>query len=91
MFRHLIQPNQKTFQDVINFPNQLNAHFMNLKRKIDSHDPRPTKGVQTRLKDLMAEWSAHQATLEAIINKDVQQYNDLFRALKVPVLVVPKE
>ncbi|NNG11023.1 MAG: glycosyl hydrolase, partial [Arenibacter sp.] len=28
---NLIQPNQKTFQDVINFNNQLNAEFMNLK------------------------------------------------------------
>ncbi|MEL6718100.1 MAG: glycosyl hydrolase, partial [Bacteroidota bacterium] len=31
--RNLIQPDQKTFQDVINFPNQLNAELMNLKSR----------------------------------------------------------
>ncbi|MEM6697891.1 MAG: glycosyl hydrolase, partial [Bacteroidota bacterium] len=34
--RNLIQPDQKTFQDVINFPNQLNAELMNLKSRADS-------------------------------------------------------
>ncbi|MFK7978971.1 MAG: glycosyl hydrolase, partial [Saprospiraceae bacterium] len=88
---NLIQPNQKTFQDVINFPNQLNAHFMNLKSKIDTHDPRPTAGVKLRLKELLAEWATHKATLDQIINQDVKGYNELYHSLKIPVLVIPKE
>lgn len=88
---NLIQPNQKTFQDVINFPNQLNSHFMNLKSKIDTHDPRPTAGVKLRLKELLAEWGTHKATLDKIINQDVKGYNDLYHSLKIPVLVIPKK
>lgn len=86
----LIQPNQKTFQDVINFPNQLNAHFMNLKSKIDSHDPRPTAGVKNRLTELMGEWATHKKTLENIITGDVSAFNDLYDALKIPALVIPE-
>ena len=86
----LIQPNQKTFQDVINFPNQLNAHFMNLKGKIDSHDPRPTAGVKLRLKELNDEWASNKAVLEGIISKEVKGYNDLYHKLKLPALVIPK-
>jgi len=41
---------------VINFPNQLNAHYMNLKGKIDAHDPRSTAGVKLRLKELNDEF-----------------------------------
>jgi len=88
---NLIQPNQKTFQDVINFPNQLNAHFMNLKSKIDTHDPRPTAGVKLRLTELLGEWATHKATLDKIINQEVRGYNDLYHTLNIPVLVIPKE
>lgn len=88
---NLIQPNQKTFQDVINFPNQLNSHFLNLKSKIDTHDPRPTAGVKLRLKELLVEWEEHKTTLDRIINQDVKAFNDLYHTLKIPVLVIPKE
>ncbi|MEM6319244.1 MAG: glycosyl hydrolase [Bacteroidota bacterium] len=87
----LIQPKQKTFQDVINFPNQLNSHFMNLKSKIDSHDPRPTKGVQMRLKELLSEWEASKNTLTHIIDKEIATYNQMYRNLEVPALVVPEK
>ena len=86
---NLIQPNQKTFQDVINFPNQLNSHFMNLKGKVDAHDPRPTEGVKVRLKELLSEWAIHKTNLDAIINGEVKTFNELFAGLKVPALVIP--
>ena len=76
---------------MINFPNQLNSHFMNLKNKIDTHDPRPTAGVQLRLTELLGEWVTHKGTLNNIIDKDVKGYNDLYHTLKIPVLVIPKE
>ena len=75
---------------MINFPNQLNAHFMNLKSKIDSHDPRPTNGVKNRLTELMGEWATHKKNLESIIKDEVQVFNDLYEELKIPALVIPK-
>ena len=50
--RKLIQPDQKTFQDVINFNNQLNAQFMHLKSYIDGADPEVTVGAIQRKMDL---------------------------------------
>ncbi len=87
----LIQKNQKTFQDVINFPNRLNSDFMNLKGKIDQHDPRMTMGAKQRLNDLLVEWNTHKATLEDIVSNDVNAFNQLFAELKTPVLVIPKK
>ena len=49
---NLIQPNQKTFQDVINFHNKLNAEWMYLKEYVDSEDPKVTQGAEIRHNDL---------------------------------------
>jgi len=87
----LIQPKQKTFQDVINFPNQLNSHFMNLKGKIDSHDPQLTEGVQIRFNDLMKEWATAKKSYQEILDIDIAKFNELYRTLKVPALVIPEE
>ncbi len=42
----LITPKQQTFQDVINFPNRLNAELLDLRGRASNHDPRPTAGVK---------------------------------------------
>lgn len=85
----LISPKQETFQDVINFPNRLNAELLDLKSRSDNHDPRPTKGSQQRLQDLLAEWKTHKATLEKIITTHVAHFNTLYQARKLPALIVP--
>lgn len=86
---NLIQPQQKTFQDVINFPNQLNAELMNLKSRVDTHTPAPTVGARQRLGDLQNEWQSHKMEMQRIINEDVATYNQLYKTLDLPILVVP--
>lgn len=87
---NIIQPNQKTFQDVINFPNKLNAQLINLKRKIDSHDPRPTKGTQLQLDNLLNQWYGHQKELNSIIDGGVPEFNKLYEKLAIPALSIPE-
>lgn len=87
--RHLIQPDQKTFQDVINFNNKLNAEFMHLKGYVDSPDPKVTRGALERYEDLKAVWKAHRETLETLINSEIKNFNDQYKALAIPTLVVP--
>ena len=87
----LIQSKQKTFQDVINFPNQLNSHFMNLKGKIDSHDPQLTQGVQTRFKDLVKEWDLAKQNYKDIVDIEVARFNELYSTLNIPALVIPEK
>lgn len=86
---NLIQTQQKTFQDVINFPNQLNAELMNLKTRMDTHDPRPTAGAQQRLQDLLDQWQAYKNEMHQIINVDVAAFNRLYAERNIPALVVP--
>ena len=87
--RKLIQPDQKTFQDVINFNNQLNAQFMHLKSYVDSADPEVTVGAIVRLNDLKKIWSNLEDELNEIINSDMKKFNELYKNMDVPSLVIP--
>jgi hypothetical protein len=89
--RKLIQPNQKTFQDVINFNNQLNAQFMHLKSYVDGADPDVTAGAIERHKDLNKTWSDLEKNLNEIINSDMKEFNDLYKTLNVPSLIISSD
>ncbi len=84
----LIQPKQKTFQDVINYNNQLNAELMYLKSYIDTAYPALTQGARQRLEDLMAEWSALSGERDAIVGDGMDAYNRLYRELGLPALIM---
>ena len=86
----LIQRDQKTFQDVINFPNKLNAEIVNLMGRIDGHDPKITKGSLTRMDDLMAEWNNLRSLKEEIIEVDIKEFNDAFVKSGLSPIVFPK-
>jgi len=88
---NLIQPKQKTFQDVINFPNQLNAELLNLKSRVDTHDPRVTKGASLRLKDLAAEWDVHKKAMREIIDVEVAEFNKMYQEKNLPALILNLE
>ena len=89
--RKLIQPDQKTFQDVINFNNQLNAQFMHLKGYVDGADPEVTSGAIQRHKDLNQIWNNIEKTLNEIINSDVREFNELYKTMDVPSLIIPSD
>ncbi|WP_394747629.1 WD40/YVTN/BNR-like repeat-containing protein [Spongiimicrobium salis] len=84
----LIQPQQKTFQDVINYKNQLNSDFMNLKGYIDTADPRLTQGAKQRLKDLSQQWKGFNTERNAIINEGMSAYNALYKRLGFPAIII---
>jgi len=87
---NLVQPKQKTFQDVINFPNQLNSELLSLSGNVNTHDPKPTNGSYDRFKDLESEWMIHKEVMEGLIDK-VDKYNDLYRSLELPAVVTDFE
>ena len=84
----LIQPNQKTFQDVINFNNMLNAQFMHLKAFIDADDPELTQGAKQRYKDLIVIWSKYKTELDEIIGNDFKAFEKNYREAQVPLIMV---
>jgi photosystem II stability/assembly factor-like uncharacterized protein len=85
---NLIQAKQKTFQDVINFNNKLNAQLIQLKSYIDQADPKVTKGAKDRFNDLMKDWQVYKNEHDAIINTEMSAYNALFKSLNIPALII---
>jgi len=86
--QNLIQPKQKTFQDVINYHNQLNAEFMNLKDYVDVAEPKVTQGAKERLKDLMDQWAQFESERNAIVSKEMSVYNSIYKELGFPALIM---
>ena len=87
---NLIQEKQKTFQDVINFNNKLNAQLINLKGYIDQADPELTKGAKERYTDLMKDWNVYKTERDAIVNTEMKAYNDLYKSLNLKALIMEK-
>ncbi len=88
---NLIQPKQKTFQDVINFNNQLNAQLMHLKGFVDTAEPQLTDGAKERLSDLLSEWSGFQKDRDKIINEEMSAYNQMFADLGLPAIIMEEK
>ncbi len=86
--QNLIQPKQKTFQDVINFQNQLNAKFVHLKSYVDSAYPTVTKGAKERYSDLMNDWKVYERERDAIINTEMNAFNALYKDLGIPAIIM---
>ncbi|RNC92035.1 MAG: glycosyl hydrolase [Allomuricauda sp.] len=88
---HLIQPKQKTFQDVINFHNQLNADFMHLKGFVDVPEPKVTEGAKERLQDLLRAWNTYKQEKNAIVETEMAAYNEMYRSLGIPALIMSED
>ena len=84
---NLIQPNQKTFQDIINFHNKLNAEWMYLKEYVDSEDPKVTQGAEIRHNDLNNKWQEYKIQLQQIIDKDFKDFETEFKSKNIPALI----
>ncbi len=88
---NLIQPKQKTFQDVINFHNQLNAELMNLKDYVDAAEPKLTEGARERYQDLLAEWVRFETEWQLIVNTEMRIFNMTYKSLDLPALIMEKD
>ena len=88
---NLIQPDQKTFQDVINFNNRLNAELMYLKGFVDNADPKVTEGSKTRLEDLKQDWTVYRKERDAIVDNEMEAYNAKYRELDIPAIIIKED
>lgn len=86
----LVQTKTQTFQDVINFPNRLDAELGALLESVESGPPL-TSGQRQRWRDLEAQWREHQAKLEDLLGPRLDAFNALVAKHSVPAIVVPKE
>ena len=88
---NLIQAKQKTFQDVINFNNKLNAQLIQLKSYIDQANPKVTNGAKERFNDLMEDWQVYKTEQDAIITTEMNAYNVLYKSLDIPALILDEK
>ena len=85
----VVQTEMKTFQDVVNFINRLNAHMINLLETIDGSDPPLTQGQRDRYGDLSEEWYKHKKKLDSIINNEVTEFNRVYKEEGLPAVIIP--
>jgi chromosome segregation ATPase len=64
----LISPKQKTFQDVINFRNQLDAQLMDLLSTVNRNAPPITNGQLERFEDLHSTWLEIRDSYDKILS-----------------------
>jgi len=79
----------ETFQDVVNFDSGLDADITELMSKIDSSGPLVSKGSKERFDDLMDLWDEKDSQLDHIVEEKVKKFNELYRELDVPAVIVP--
>lgn len=83
---NLVEPRSKNFQDVINFPNKLNSEFLQLRSVSDTHDPRLTKGVKDRARDVQADWAKYKQQMNELIQKEISTFNRTFKEKNLPAI-----
>tara|TARA_Y100000768_G_scaffold105208_1_gene77100 strand:+ start:24 stop:3140 length:3117 start_codon:yes stop_codon:yes gene_type:complete len=81
----LISPKQKTFQDVINFRNQLDAQFLDLLNTVNGNIPPITKGEMERFDDLHQKWINIKKRYDAVL-ENVKSINNLIIENSVPFI-----
>jgi len=87
----LIQPRQKTFQDVINFENKLNAELNKLRSSIDSYHPKPTESEKERVNELTQQWDNHKKEMQRIIREDIGGFNEKYEESGLKTIIVPEK
>ena len=86
--KKLIQPKQKTFQDVINFHNKLNAEFAYLHGYVNSLDPQVTSGARERFKDLDYKLKMNMKFFENDILGSIEKYNIEYKRKGIPTILL---
>ena len=81
----------ETFQDVVNFDSGLDADLKELMSKIDGSGPVVSEGSRDRFRDLMKEWDERKSAFDTIVSKHVDGFNELYREMNIPAVIVKKE
>ncbi|GMQ26090.1 hypothetical protein Aoki45_27720 [Algoriphagus sp. oki45] len=86
----LIQTKQKTFQDVINFPNKLDADLLHIYGAINEGEPPITEGQKQRAKDLMDVYEKVKGQVERVM-ASTQALEKSMIDQKIPILGPKKD
>lgn len=82
----IVQAKQQTFQDVVNYPNQIDGQLMYIQTTIDSSYPPITQGQKAKVSDIMEAWGEKQTLIQQIMDHELSTYNKLIRDRSVPFI-----
>lgn len=82
----MIQTRSKTFQDVINYENQLDAKIKHVIDLIDEAVPPVTQGQKNRARDLIDEWVEIKKGIHQVTNEEVKLLNEMIRKSDIPFI-----
>lgn len=88
---NMIETRQKNFQDVINWPSQLNAEFFQLLGVADVAEPAVTQGARERFSDLKDQWAKHKKEMHDLLTQDIGAYNEKFKEKNIPALIIDED
>jgi photosystem II stability/assembly factor-like uncharacterized protein len=73
--KELIQTQNESGQDPINYPSMLDDQVAYLYSNVNAQDGRPTKGISDRFMDLESQWNAHQQEISIFFEKQIANFN----------------
>jgi photosystem II stability/assembly factor-like uncharacterized protein len=82
----IVQAKQKTRQDVVNFPSQIDGQLMHIQGVIDRSYPPLTQGQKDRANDIMNSWDEKRAFLNAYLSTELEEFNNLIRERDIPFI-----
>ena len=87
----LIQTQNESGQDPINYPSMIDDQFAYLYTVVNFQDARPTQGSYERLADLKVELQPHLDLLQSILTTDLADFRRLLEQEGVSHIMVPEE
>ncbi len=85
-----VQTRQQTFQDVINFPNRINAELIFLMDSVDAAGPPVTAGARRAWESLQPRLAALATRRDQILDERLAVWSQVVRELQIPPVVVPE-
>ena len=82
----LIQVKQKTFQDVINFPNQLDGNLIHIQNYIDAALPPLSQGQKQRAEDVLELWKEKMKAISDLKTSAVKDLNEMISKAEIPFI-----
>lgn len=82
----MIQTRTKTFQDVINYENQLDAKIKHVIDIVDDGVPPVTQGQKNRARDLINEWVEAKKGIQQVATEEVRLLNEMIKKSNVPFI-----
>ena len=64
---------------------------MHLKGFVDVAEPAVTQGAKERLQDLLRAWSIYEKEKNAIVETEMNDFNQLYKSLDLPAIILKED